>query len=74
MRYKRTIPVETYITVDVDLADIDTDDLVEELENRGQNVGGDNELLMRIYELRRTGKPFDRELDAYIYEVLGKVV
>ena len=74
MRYKRTIPVETYVTVEVDLADIDTDDLVEELENRGQNVDGDNELLMRIYELRRTGKSFDAELDSYIYEVLGKVV
>lgn len=74
MRYKRTIPVETYVTVEVDLEDIHTDDLVEELENRGQNVAGDNELLMRIYELRRTGKSFDAELDNYIYEVLGKVV
>lgn len=74
MKYKRTIPVEAYVTVDVDLADIDTADLVEELENRGQHVGSDNELLMKIYELRRTGKSFDTELDNYIYDVLGKVV
>lgn len=75
MKYKRTIPVETYVTVDIDLEDIDTDDLVEELERRGQVVKDEDfDQLTRIYELRRTGRLFDTELDNYIYDVLGKIV
>lgn len=75
MKYKRSVPVETYVSVDVTLEDIDTDDLVEELESRGHIVEGDNtEQLMMIYQLRRTGKSYDRELDNYIYDVLGKIV
>ena len=72
-----------YITVsadvDVYLDEIDTDDLMEELESRGVMLGADspednNEMLTKIWELRRLGKPFDRELDQLIYSVLGKVV
>lgn len=75
MKYRRTVPVETYVSVDVTLEDIDTDDLVEELESRGRIVEGDNiEQLMTIYQLRRTGKSYDYELEKYISDVLGKVV
>ena len=72
-----------YITVsadvDVYLDEIDTDDLMEELESRGVMLGADspednNEMLTKIWELRRLGKPFDRELDQLIYSVLGKGV
>lgn len=75
----RTISVETYVSVDVDLEEINTDDLIEELENRGQIVGteryGDKtKQLIKIYELRRCNKPYEHELDNYIYDVLGKVV
>lgn len=71
-----------YVTaeVEVDLADFDTDDLVEELENRGidmntRGVDGDamRELLTNIYEARRVGRPYDRMLDELIWEGLGRI-
>lgn len=75
----RSVSVETYVNIDVELEDIHTDDLIQELESRGQIVGteryGDKtEQLIHIYELRRSGKPYERELDNYIYDVLGKVL
>lgn len=79
MARSRSVSVETYVTVDVELDDITTDDLIEELESRGQIVGtaryGETtDQLIKIYELRRTGKAYETELDNYIYDVLGKVV
>lgn len=67
-----------WVTVDVDLSDIDTEDLVEELEVRGeykdvQSFDASQELT-KIWELRRLGKPYEAELDAYIYNALGKVI
>lgn len=71
----RTVTVETYVNIDVELEDIHTDDLVEELESRGRVVdGGSLDLLKQIYQLRRIGKSFDHELDHYLSEVLGIVV
>jgi hypothetical protein len=71
--------VYTEVEVDVELTDFETDDLVEELERRGQVIGtsryGDvTAQLVSIYELRRQGKPFDKELDNYLYDVLGRVI
>jgi hypothetical protein len=67
-----------WMTVDVDLSDIDTDDLIEELEIRGEyktENSYDSQLeLLKIWQLRREGKPFDAELDAYLYNSLGKVL
>lgn len=74
-----------YVTVssevEVDLSDFDTDDLIEELENRGYdyNTSGVDadamrELLEKIWLNRRTGKDYQKELDGLIYGVLGKVV
>lgn len=76
MTYKT---ISTYVDVDVDLEEFDTDDLIEELESRGHMVSDDNgsdhnEILVKIWELKRMGKPFDRELDDLIYKVLGKVI
>lgn len=65
-----------YVEVDVDLDDYDTDDLIEELQKRGRNdfVSSDsNTALREIYELRRTGRDYQRELDALIYDVLGRL-
>jgi hypothetical protein len=67
------------VEIDVELDAFETDDLVEELERRGQVVGTNRygELtaqLVKIYELRRMGKPFDKELDNYLYDVLGHVI
>jgi hypothetical protein len=77
----------SYITVsaDVDARDVldelDTDDLIEELERRGrdyntQGVDADamRELLEKIWMNRRTGKDYQSELNALIYGVLGKIV
>lgn len=72
-----------YITteVEIDLSDFETDDLVEELENRGydyntKGVDADEmrELLEKIWLNRRTGKDYQNELDKLIYDILGKVV
>ncbi len=68
--------VETY--VDVDLDDFDTDDLVEELERRGlgMEVGSETgtELITAIYQKRRLGQDYQRELDELIYLGIGKIV
>jgi hypothetical protein len=77
----------SYITVsaDVDARDVldelDTDDLIEELERRGRdyNTNGVDadamrELLEKIWMNRRTGKDYQSELNALIYGVLGKIV
>jgi len=71
--------VYTEVEGDVELTDFETDDLVEALERRGQVIGtsryGDvTAQLVSIYELRRQGKSFDKELDNYLYDVLGRVI
>lgn len=70
-----------YVTaeVEVDLADFDTDDLREELENRGESIGPDYsseslELITAIWQRRRLGQDYQRELDQLIYNVLGKTL
>ena len=70
--------VYTEVEVDVDLDDFDDDDLIDELERRGKTleVDGSNgtEIVEKIFELRRLGKNFDRELDELIYKVTGRVI
>lgn len=65
------------VEVDVDLSDFDTDDLVEELESRGaggSDYGDGKDILAAIYEKRRLGKDYQRELDELIWRGLGKVL
>ena len=77
----------SYITVSADvyardvLDEIDTDELIEELERRGkdyntQDIDADamRGLLEKIWMNRRTGKDYQSELNALIYGVLGKIV
>lgn len=69
--------VYTEVEVDVDMSDFDTDDLIEELESRGEIVGdkSDNGVLVNtIHEKRRLGKDYQRELDDLIYQVTGKIL
>jgi hypothetical protein len=69
--------VYTEVEVDVDLAEFDTDDLIEELESRGAGTDGfgdGKELLATIYEKRRLGKDYQTELDQLIWLGLGKVI
>ena len=64
----------TEVEVDVDLADFDTDDLIDELENRGHMADtSSKEIVETIYQNRRNGKDFSHELDQLIYAVLGKI-
>jgi hypothetical protein len=72
-----------YVTaeVEVDLSDFDTDDLIEELENREMDfntkyVNGEEMrlLLETIWQKRRIGQDYQRELDGLIQGVIGKIV
>lgn len=70
--------VEVWTTVDVDLEDFDTDDLIEELEKRGKGLEvasrSGTELLTAIYQKRRLGQDYQRELDELIYVGIGKIL
>jgi len=69
--------IYTEVEVDVDLADFETDDLIEELERRGTGTveyGNGTEVLQAIYEKRRMNKDYQQELDQLIWLGLGKIV
>jgi len=68
--------VYTEVEVDVDMSDFDDADILEEAEIRGLNIDGGNynELINQIFQLRRLGKPFGRELDEYLYLKTGRIV
>jgi hypothetical protein len=78
-RYKT---VYKEVDVEVDMSDFDTDELIEELENRGRDYntrGVDADemrlLLESIWQKRRLGNhDYQAELDRLIYGVLGKIV
>lgn len=80
MTYKTAI-VNMDIEVDVDLDDIDEDDMVEHLESKGYTViGGGMQgfpfpggLLYQIHQLKMLGKSYERELDQYIWETIGRM-
>jgi len=66
--------VYTEVEVDVDLTDFETEDLIDELENRGHMADtASKEIVEAIYQNRRQGKDFSSELDQLIYTVLGKI-
>ena len=70
MRY-RTIDVE------VDLSDFDDEDLIDELKSRGKyngTMGNSDEPIDKIFHLRRQGKPYERELDEYLYMRTGRAI
>ena len=65
------------IEVDIELSDFDDEDLIEELESRGKyspTMGDSDELIDKIFHLRRLGKPYERELDEYLYIRTGRAV
>ena len=75
MAYKT---IYTEVEVDVELAEFDTNDLLEELAERGAlPVEGDYDskaLVEQMYFLRRQGQDYDHLLDSLFYAVLGKIV
>lgn len=73
----RYISVYKEVEVDVALDDFATDDLIEELQNRGAgtlDLGDGREVLNTIYEKRRSGKDYQTELDQLIWLGLGRIV
>jgi len=65
------------IEVDIELSDFDDEDLIEELESRGKyspTMGDSDELIDKIFHLRRLGKPYERELDEYLYIRTGRAI
>jgi hypothetical protein len=67
------------VDVEVDLSDFDTEDLIEELEERGElplSTGpyDSKELVQKIWMARRNGKDYQALLDDLIYVVTGRVV
>ena len=67
------------VEVDVDLSDFETEDLINELENRGELPSStgpydSNELVQKIWQLRRNGKDYQALLDDLIYAVTGRIV
>ena len=67
------------ISIDVDLRDFDTDDLIEELESRGEyntepTMGESDELIDKIFHLRRQGRDFEKELDQLLYNKTGRAI
>lgn len=69
--------IYTEVEVDVDLDDFDTDDLLEELERRGNLPIEGSEyakgILEQIYYLRRQGQTWEHLMDGLIYAALGRV-
>jgi hypothetical protein len=69
------------VEVDVDLSDFDDDDLIEEIESRGIDlntnyISGDEmrDLLTKIWQYRREGRDYQRELDNLIWYGIGRIV
>ena len=70
--------VYTEVEVDVNIGDFETDDLLEELEERGAlppegNINA-RELVEQMYYLRRQGQPYEHLMDDLMYAVLGRIV
>jgi hypothetical protein len=73
--------VYTEVEVEVDLTDFETEDLIEELEDRGAGAMDhgtgpydSKELVEQIWMLRRNGKDYQHQLDNLIYNVTGHIV
>lgn len=67
----------SYRYVRVDLEDFDTQDLIEELEERGVKViesGNEADVANEVWQLRRLGKSYDHLIDKWLHDVLGKVI
>lgn len=68
-----------YMYIDIDLAEVGDDELIDEIKSRGYTVREDEpDALMarleQIYHLRRQGLPYEHLMDSYICDSLGKVI
>ena len=66
----RTVKVD----VEVDLYDFDTEELIEELENRDVPLSTQTKALVQtIYDKRMLKKDYQKDLDELIWEVLRRI-
>lgn len=76
-RYCTSLEVDTTVTVDLDWEDLDTDEMLEELERRRALPESEDlpqDLVKRIYFKRKAGEDHTRDLDDLIYRVIGRIV
>ena len=70
--------IYTEVEVEVNISDFDTEDLIEELEDRDElpsrGLIDGNQLVEQIWMLRRNGQDYQRQLDDLIYNVTGRIV
>lgn len=67
-----------FVNVDVDLSELDTEELITELEARGEEVNGftfyeSRRLVEQIYNLYRSNQDYDLELTKLFYLELGRI-
>ena len=65
------------VEIDVDLADFDDEEILDEMEIRGLGLVDRSittELLVTIYYKRRMGQDYQMELDQLIYNGIGKIL
>ena len=71
-RYKS---ISTYVDVDIDLSEWDTEDLIEELQSReDESYGGEESVLHTIYDKIKLGQSYEQDIRDLIYHKLGKIV
>ena len=69
-----------WVEVEVNMSDFSTDDLIDELEYRGDYIPFEDqlndikEIVERIYKKHNAGDPIDSELYALFYQSLGRIV
>jgi len=62
------------VDVEVDLYDFDTEELIEELENRDVPLSTQTKALVQtIYDKRMLKKDYQKDLDELVWEVLGRI-
>ena len=71
--------IYTEVEVDVDISEFDTEDLLDELESRGELPSSTspydyNQLVEQIWMRRLNGQDYQRQLDDLIYAVTGQIV
>jgi hypothetical protein len=65
------------VEVEFDIDEFTDQELLDELASRdliSSTYGDSGELIDKIYHLRRQGKPYEQELDEYLYLMTGRAV
>ena len=70
--------VYTEVEVEVDLEEFSDEDLLDEIDRRGIGSPDINttftERITEIFQKRRLGKDFSKELDDLIYDSIGRII